>query len=185
MYLKMSLFTHSTKKSVRNPSFFFHLKTCWLQSRTSDLGIRQHKFSYYLEYRDINLFHLEWSHSIVFMTMAHPFEGAVSLELLDSALEWGQNQALWPRGVRKPPSIYADPSGQGRPGQGKAEEHIPRRNTLTGFFKNLEANLCLRYYCPSSLLLNQTKNGSAPPVALEQQPQTLCGIFFSSSQWWR
>jgi len=48
--------------------------------------------------------------------------------------------------------------------------------TLPGNFKSLGANLCLRCCCPASLLLQPDQNDSAPPVALEQQTQTLCGV---------
>lgn len=66
----MSLFTHK-KTSERNPSFFFHLKSCSLPSRISHLEAEQHRFPHHFDFMDINLFHLKWSHNLIFMPVAH------------------------------------------------------------------------------------------------------------------
>lgn len=66
------LYTQKRKKSVRNPSFFSHLKTHWLQSRTSDLRNNQPRFPCDFESMDINFCHSQWSQDLIVRTVAFP-----------------------------------------------------------------------------------------------------------------
>lgn len=82
---KKLLYSHTLKcpylytqknKSVRYPSFFSHIKTHWLQNRTSDLRNKQPRFPCEFKSMHINLCHLKWSHDLIVTTVACPFPSA-------------------------------------------------------------------------------------------------------------